>query len=96
MARRYIKDETLIDVRSTGWYPRYLSQITAQINNLADKQTFKSKGGKIKLIGVEGDVEHGAATRAEWTALLEDVDRGVVEGQIKVRPQSQRLPSPSR
>ena len=92
MARRYIPDETLFDVRSTYWYPRYISQITAQVNGLADKRAFKTKGGKIKLIGVEGDVVHGAATLAEWTALVEDVDRGYKNGTISLRPQHQRVP----
>ena len=77
--RQFIPDESLIDVRSTSWYPRYVSQISTQLNDLAGKKSFVKKGGKIKLVGVEGDVEHGAATLAEWTALLEDVDRGVRE-----------------
>jgi len=81
----------LIDVRRTQWYPRYLSQITTMINDLAGKKAFKTKGGRIRLLGVEGDLEHGAATRAEWTALIEDIDRGCREGSISVRPQSLRL-----
>ena len=48
-----------------------------QINDIAGSESFKRRGGKIKLLGIEGDVKHGNATREEWTALMEDVDHGV-------------------
>ena len=86
-------DEWLLkDVKAERWYLKLLTHTKSQINELAVKDTFKNNGFKIKLVGIEGHAEHCVATRAEWTALIEDVDCGVVMGQVKHRPQHQRLP----
>jgi hypothetical protein len=46
------------------------------------------------LVGVEGDVAWGARTKYEWLALIEDIDRGVKAGIIKLRPKSKRFSFP--
>jgi len=89
--RAYVKDDSLIDVRSQHWYPRYLDKICTSINDHSSKTKFSTTGGKIKLIGIEGCSKLGAATRAEWTALLEDIDTGVNSGDIQCRPTNARI-----
>jgi len=90
--RRGVPGGNMCNVRSKNWYMQLLTQTTKCINELAEKDAFQRNGGKIKLIGIEGDVEWCAATRAEWTTLIEDVDHGVMIGQTLHRPQNQRLP----
>ena len=89
---QYIPSPDDYDVRAAAWYPAYLAQITAAINNYAAKRKFRENDGQIQLLGIEGDVKYGAATRAEWTALQEDIDRGVREETVSFRPQSRRIP----
>ena len=42
---------TPFDVRSTRWYSRLLSSVITQINDIAGSESFKRRGGKIKLLG---------------------------------------------
>ena len=55
------QENHLFKVRATKWYPRLLSSVTTRINDLAARESFKKYGGKIKLLGIEGDVEHGVS-----------------------------------
>ena len=58
-----------IDVRTESWYLRYLQSNSDMINSIANMNKYKKNNGQIKMIGIEGDVEHGVRTRQEWTAL---------------------------
>ena len=90
----FVQDPDFIDVRKESWYIPLLQSVTDKINAIASKKSFQREGGEVMLVGVEGDVAWGARTKYEWLALIEDIDRGVKAGIIKLRPKSKRFSFP--
>ena len=88
----YVRPNDVIDVRLEPWYERYLQAIETLIENISSKKSFIAHGGKIKLVGIEGCPMFGKRTRDEWTALIEDLDRGVRGDTALCRPSSSRVP----
>lgn len=86
------RNSFLVDVREEDWYKRYLQSVSDTVNDIADKQHFKDNKGKIKVLGIEGDVAYSLRTRYEWTCLQADIDRGVELNIMRVRPQFTRIP----
>jgi len=80
--------EEIFDVTKESWYHGYLNANQVCINSLASKSSF----GQLRIIGIEGDLKFGARTRAEWHYLQQDLERGVAEGIVHVRPQFIRIP----
>ena len=87
----FVQDPDFIDVRKESWYIPLLQSVTDKINAIASKKSFQREGGEVMLVGVEGDVAWGARTKYEWLAVIEDIDRGVKAGIIKLRPKSRRF-----
>eukprot|EP01050_Picozoa_sp_SAG11_P026873 SAG11_NODE_6595_length_1281_cov_5.369712_1_plen_216_part_00 len=88
---QFVADPEFIDVRKESWYPALLQSTSDQVNTTVFKTSFQENRGEILLVGIEGDVEHGKRTKYEWLALLEDIDRGVTKGVVKLRPKSRRV-----
>jgi len=90
--QEFVEDESFFDVRSEAWYFGYLNANVKTINSLCAKKSFQSSpDGNIKLLGIKGDVTFGKRTLAEWTCLSRDLDRGVKEGSVNFRPDTQRI-----
>ena len=69
------------NVREEGWFPRYFAQ-----NETALMNAFRRNSNvKIRMVGIQGCLTFGTATRYEWTALTEDINSTVKSGAIKVR-----------
>jgi len=77
-----------VDVREELWYARYYQSNADMLNNMASM----FKKCKIKMVGVQGDLEFGVRTRYEWTALQEDVQDEIKKGTIVTRPQWSQVP----
>ena len=69
------------DVRNEQWFPRYFAQNETCLNNLFRR----NPNVKVKMVGIQGCLLYGTATRFEWTALTEDINKTVLSGAIKVR-----------
>merc|ERR1719159_468578 len=83
---QYVGGKHRVKVRLETWYGRYLQATANFINN------FHEDGAEyIHLIGVLGHVQFAKRTRDEWTALLEDIDQGVIDKSVYHRPISQRV-----
>ena len=88
----YVPPNDVINVRLEPWYERYLQAIETQIENICSKKSFIANGGKIRVLGIEGCADFGKRTRDEWTALIEDLDRGFRADTLHCRPSSSRVP----
>ena len=68
-------------------YARYYQSVVAAINNAKRKYPDHT----IYLLGIEGDVQYGKRTRQEWTFLVEDIDKHILDGKISKRPSNMRV-----
>jgi len=78
----------LFDVTQESWYYGYLNTNQVLINSLVSKRSFR----ELRMIGIEGDLEFGLRTRSEWYFLQKDLERGVLAGSVRARPQFMRIP----
>ena len=76
-----------LNVRNEVWYWRYYQTVASGINNAHRKHP----GATIYLLGIEGDVQYGKRTLQEWTFLLEDIDKHILDGKISTRPSNMRI-----
>ena len=79
--------EAPLNVREEAWYGRYYQTVEYAINNLHRKYP----NATIYLMGIEGDVQWGKRTLQEWTFLLEDIDKHILDGKISKRPSNMRV-----
>ena len=78
----YTGKEAPIDVRNEAWYMRYFNVNESALNNLRRK----NPNAVIRMLGIQGDLQHGLRTRYEFTCLQEDINQSIADGKIHVRP----------
>ena len=70
-----------------SWYGRYFQSNTDAVNNALRMKGLPAGEFRIVMVMVQGCLVHGFRTRAEQTALMQDMNASVVNKTLDVRPE---------